>query len=201
MSLEKIIDKINADAKQKADQIILEAKQKADQIIQQSMEEARLRKEAILSQAKQNALDREKRVLQMAHLSGRKAILAEKQKAIHFVFNSALNRLAGLNPGKYRQIIRHMLLKAVKSGREEIIMSAKDRKILDQDWLRGFNKEVAKDKGIPGELKFSRETRDIKGGFILRDGQIEINSSFEAILKYNHNELESNVATAFFEKQ
>lgn len=200
MSLEKIIDKINADAKHMADQIMIEANKKAEQIMSDSIKEAQLKKEAILAQARQNAQDRQKRMLQMAHLSGRKTILAEKQKAIQSVFGSAINRLAGLNPGRYRQILRHILIRAVKSGKEEIILSARDRKILDGDWLKGVNKDLMKDRGLPGELRFSKETRDIKGGVILRDGQVEINGSFEAILKYNQNELESEVAAVLLSK-
>lgn len=200
MSLDKILVQINSEAQQKSEQIILEAKEKAEQIMKQSLEEAGLKKEAILEQARQDARDREKRMIQMAHLSGRKAILAEKQKAIHFIFSAAMNRLAGLNPGKYKQILRHMLIKAVTSGKEEIILPVKDKKLIDEDWLKGLNKELAKTRGLPGELKLSKETRSIKGGFILRDGQVETNSSFEAILKYNQSELEPEVVGLLLEK-
>ena len=200
MSLDKILVQINSEAQQKSEQIISEAKEKAEQIMKQSLEEAGLMKEAILEQARQDARDREKRMIQMAHLAGRKAILAEKQKAVNFIFSAAMNRLAGFNPGKYRQILRHMLIKAVRSGKEEIILPDKDKKLIDDDWLKGLNKELAKTRGLPGELKLSKETRPIKGGFILRDGQVEINSSFEAILKYNQSELESDVVALLLEK-
>ncbi|MBN2374235.1 V-type ATP synthase subunit E [bacterium] len=199
MSLDKILVQINTEAQQKAEQILLEAKEKAEQIKRESLEDSRLKKEAILDRARQDAQDREKRMVQMARLSGRKSILAEKQKAINFIFNSAMNRLAGLNPGKYKQILRHMLIKAVRSGREEIILPEKDKKLIDDEWLKGVNREISKARGLPGELKVAKETRPIKGGFILRDGLVEINSSFEAILKYNQNELESDVIALLLE--
>ncbi len=201
MSLEQILDHINKKAKQKAGHILNDAKKKAEQEMRQTMDEAQLQKESILQQARQKAQERKKRMLQMAYLSGRKKILEEKQKFINFVFNAAINHLAGLNPAKYKQMIRHMLLKAVKSGKEEIILSVKDKKILDKDWLKGINKDIAREKGLPGELRFSQETRDIKGGFILKEGKVEINSSFEAILKYNQNELELKMAEILFGKQ
>ena len=87
-----------------------------------------------------------------------------------------------------------MLLDVVKTGKEEIILSNKDRKVLDRDWLENVNHELLKGKGVSGKLKFADETRDITGGFILKDGRIEVNNSFEAILKYNQSEMESLIA-------
>jgi V/A-type H+-transporting ATPase subunit E len=165
------------------------------------MEEAKKIKNEILEQARQNAQERERRMLQMSQLSGRKAILAEKQKAIHSIFSAVLDRLSGLEPNRYRKMLKHMLLKSAKTGREEIILSSKHRKILGRDWLENVNKELVKTRRLPGKLKFSEETRNIIGGFILRDGQVEINSSFEAILKYNQNEMESLVADFFLFKK
>ncbi|MGA1840589.1 MAG: V-type ATP synthase subunit E [bacterium] len=201
MSLEKIIEKINEEARQKIEQIMSDAQVQIEHIKKKSIEDSETMKEKILEQARQEARERERRMLQLANLSGRKEILSEKQKAINSVFTSALDRLAGLDPNKSRQMLRNMLLKVVKSGTEEIILSARDRKIIDNDWLEKVNRDLTKDRGLPGRLKIAGETRDIKGGFILKDGQVEINSSFEAILKYNQNELESRVATLLLGKQ
>jgi len=194
MSLNKIIDQIEAETRQKSDHIMKEARTKAEQIEKQSLEEAKLMKGKILEQAKQNAQERERRMLQMAQLSGKKEILAEKQRAIHSIFTAVLDRLAGLEQGKYRKMLKHMLLGVVKTGKEEIIVSPKDRKILDRDWIESVNHELIKGKGLPGKLRFSDETRDISGGFILKEGRIEVNGSFEAILKYNQSEMESLIA-------
>lgn len=201
MSLDKIIEKINEEAKQKIEQIMSDTELQIEHIKKKSIEDSKTMREKIMEQARQNARERERRMLQLAHLSGRKEILAEKQKAINSVFNAALDHLAGLKPGKYREILKHMLLRAVKSGKEEIIFSPRDKKLINEDWLEDVNKDLIKDRGLPGKLKLTPETRDIKGGFILRDGQIEINSSFEAILKYKQNELESEVADLLLRKQ
>lgn len=200
MSLEKIIDQIDAEAKQKANEILTGAKKEAQEIKKRSVDKAKNMRASILQQAEAEAKEREKRMLQMAGLQGRKAILAEKQKAINQIFNAAVSRLAGLNPGKYKSVIRHMLFKAVRSGREEIIFSPKDKKIIDAEWLKGINKEMAKEKGITGALRISHESRAIKGGFALREGEIEVNSTFEAILKSNQSGLESEIAEILFGK-
>ena len=194
MSLEKIINQIQDGTKEKTEQILKEAKEKAEQIKKDSIEEAKQKKATILEQARKDAQEREKRMLQMAHLSGRKSILAEKQNTLQTFFSDVMDRLAGMNPEKYRDMLKRMILKAVKSGNEEIIFSSKDRKVLDKVWLDGVNMALTSERNLPGQLKLAQETRDIIGGFILRDGQVEINSSFEAILKYNQNRLETEVA-------
>jgi V/A-type H+-transporting ATPase subunit E len=201
MSLDKIIEKINEEARQKIEQIMSDAQVQIENIKKKSIEDSDAMKEKILEQARQNAVERERRMLQLARLSGRKEILSEKQKAINSIFTSALDRLAGLDPDKSRQMLRNMLIKAVKSGNEEIVLSARDRKMIGHDWLEKVNNDLIKERGLPGKLKIAEETRDIKGGFILKDGQVEINSSFEAILKFNQNELESKLAALLFGKQ
>ena len=201
MSLNKIIEKINEEANQKINQIMSDAELQVEHIKKKYIEDSKTMKEKIMEEARQNALERERRMLQLAHLSGRKEILAEKQKAINSVFNAALDNLAGLDPGKYREILKNMLIKVVKSGNEEIILSPRDKKLINDAWLEEVNKHLIKDQGLPGKLKLAPETRDIKGGFILRDGQIEINSSFEAILKYKQNEFEIEVADLLLGKQ
>ena len=189
MSLDKIIQNINEEGRKKIEQIMSDTKVQIEHIKKKTIEDSKTMKNKIMEQAKQNAQERERRMLQLAHLSGRKEILAEKQKAINSVFNAALDRLAGLDPGKSKKMLKHMLLRAVKSGKEEIILSARDKKLINEDWLEEANISLIKDRGLPGKLKLAEDTRNIKGGVILKDGQVEINSSFEAILKYNQNEL------------
>ena len=201
MSLDKIIEKINEEAREKIEQIMSDAKVQVEHIKKKSIKDSETMKNRIMEQAKQDARERERRMLQLAHLSGRKEILAEKQKAINSVFNAAIDRLAGLDPGKSKKMLKHMLLRAVKSGKEEIILSARDKKLINEDWLEEVNMYLIKDRGLPGKLKLAEDTRNIKGGVILKDGQVEINSSFEAILKYNQNELESEVADLLLGKE
>ncbi|MGA1845242.1 MAG: V-type ATP synthase subunit E [bacterium] len=194
MSLDKIIEHIDAEIRQKNEQIRGEAREKAERIRRQSTEDAAMKKEEILKQARKNAAERERRMLQMAQLAGRKAILTEKQNALTSLFAAALDKLAGLDQARYKRVLKNMLMKTVKSGREELIVSARDKKNLDRNWLDEVNRQLLKERGIQGKLRFSDEARDMKGGFVLREGQIEINSSFEALLKYNQNELEIEVA-------
>ena len=47
-------------------------------------------------------------------------------------------------------------------------------------------------------LKFPMKTRDISGGFILKSGDIELNNSFEAIIRMHRDDIEPEVIKTLF---
>jgi V/A-type H+-transporting ATPase subunit E len=53
-------------------------------------------------------------------------------------------------------------------------------------------------KGRPAALTLSEQSRAIKGGLILSDGNIEINCSIETITALRKNELAGEVAKLLF---
>ena len=50
-----------------------------------------------------------------------------------------------------------------------------------------------------GMLTLSEETRDIKGGFIMVDGDVEINCAFETLVRLQREQMEKKVADALFQ--
>ena len=48
-------------------------------------------------------------------------------------------------------------------------------------------------------LTLSEETRDIKGGFIMVDGDVEINCAFETLVRLQREQMEKKVADALFQ--
>ena len=50
-----------------------------------------------------------------------------------------------------------------------------------------------------GLLTLSPETRNIKGGFILVDGNVEVNCAFETLIRLQREKLERAVADVLFE--
>lgn len=47
-------------------------------------------------------------------------------------------------------------------------------------------------------LSLSQETRDIRGGFILREGKVEVNCAFETLVRLQRTEMAGQVAKALF---
>ena len=48
-------------------------------------------------------------------------------------------------------------------------------------------------------LTLSEQTRDIKGGFIMVDGDVEINCAFETLVRLQREQMEKKVADVLFE--
>ena len=82
---------------------------------------------------------------------------------------------------------------AAAAGKEEIIHSAKDNKRVGAQVVEKANALV---KG--GKLTLSGETREMDGGLILKDGQVEVNCAFETQLRVLREEMTAEVASILF---
>ena len=60
-----------------------------------------------------------------------------------------------------------------------------------------MNNRLSK-KGIKAALKISNEARRIQGGFILKRRGVEVNGSFETLIRTEREEIESKVAAILF---
>ena len=98
---------------------------------------------------------------------------------------------------EYVAFLASQSAKAAECGTEELIFNAKDRKEVGADAAKKAN-EMLKAKGIEGKLTVSEETRDIPGGVIVRQGNIESNCSVDVIAQLYKNELSSQVAEILF---
>lgn len=197
MSLEKILSRIESDTQKEVDSIIERANANAKEVIQKAEEEAGILKGDLLKSAEEEATQRQERMLAMASLDFRKRLLDEKQRAIDAVFLEAIENLCNLEDDEYRALIKRILLSGVQTGDEEIILSGRDKERLTPSFLNELNEELRKD-GKKGNLTFSRETRGMAGGFVLRQGNIELNSTFESLLASSREELESEVGRLLF---
>jgi V/A-type H+-transporting ATPase subunit E len=197
MSLEKILDRIGKDAQNEADRIKNRASASVDETIKKAQEEAENLKAQGLEDAKNAAEQRKERIISTARLDFRKALLAEKQRAIDNAFQEAVDSLIRMNDNEYRKIIRSMILSNVQTGDEEIILSKRDKSRLGNNFVKDVNRQLAKNGG-KGNLTLSKETYNMAGGFILRRGKIELNSTFGTLFKSSRDELESEVSKILF---
>ncbi len=159
--------------------------------------EAEALKAQALEDARSEAEQRKERLIATARLDLRKERLAEKQDAIDAAFREAVENLLNMEDVKYREILRDMILPNVQTGHEELILSERDKTGLGETLLEEVNSQLT-ESGKEGKLTLSQDTYNILGGFVLRRGMIELNSSFETLLKSSRNDLESEVSTILF---
>ena len=94
-------------------------------------------------------------------------------------------RLENLPDAEYAKVIGGMLERLDESQGKEIIVSAKDKARLP---------DVVKEKGYV----LSDETRDIDSGFVVKNGDIEYNYSFDAIIMVQKEEMQITAAKILF---
>lgn len=196
---EKLVDRILKEGRQRADEITSNGQKKADEIIENAKQEAQKKVEAIEQKAREDAQEIKRRVRAVAEMEMRKDILAVKQQLMDQVFDQAMEQLKNLSTEEYQNMLLNLFIKTVDTGQEQVIIASGDHERVNQQFIDRVNQTLI-EQGKTGNLTLSGESRDIKGGFILKSGGVEINNSFEAILRMEREELEPKVAEILFSR-
>ncbi|HZK25029.1 MAG TPA: V-type ATP synthase subunit E [Oscillospiraceae bacterium] len=194
---EKLKEKIVADATSEAEDLLAGARERAAASRDKAEAEAAAKKQKIEADVAKKAAELQRRDQTIAELDARKAILAAKEDLIEDTFKQALTRLQNLEPQAYQAILFNMLLATASTGSEEIIISPADKVHFSPEFLARVNKALTQE-GKQGNLQLSAETRELQGGFVLSAGDVEINSSFAALLRMQRDQLEPEVAAILF---
>lgn len=195
--VEKIKQKIMQDAEAKTNEILEKARLQAKEIVEKAKQKAEARAKEISQKSAYDVSEKKRIINSIVELEMRKDILAAKQQLINEVFEKVLERLNNLDNDRYEQIIFEMLMASIDSGDEEIVMSEARKEKLSADFVNKLNKALER-AGKKGNIKLSDETRDISGGFVLKSQGVEVNNSFEAVIRLYRDEIEPKVAEIFF---
>ena len=224
--IEKITARIQADAQAEASQILQEGEKRAAAIkagyqAQEEQEAAALRQEG--EAAAQRQLER---LESAAGMEARQQLLGAKQACLEEAFARAQEKLLALPDAEYADLLAKIAVKAAKTGREEVILNARDRQrvgtqvvsranaLLAQAAAPSAAKELKGSKAgdilskvvtganalIQGTalLTLAEETREMAGGLILRDGNVELNCAFETQLRVLRDSMAADVAAILF---
>jgi V/A-type H+-transporting ATPase subunit E len=149
------------------------------------------------ARAESEAKEHIRRQVSLRQLEAKKGILTEKGKVMEEVFGRALEELRRRDREQGYGLTRELLLRAIETGDEELIVAPEDRKGITPSFIENINRELRK-AGKRAEIKLADETREIQGGFILRRGRVETNSSFETLLTMLRDDIETEVAGILF---
>ena len=187
MSIESIIKRIEDEAKAYAAERTAEAESQMKEILA----DAQTKADKIKADAKERA-DKESKLLverreSVAGLESRKMALQAKQEVIAESFEKALDKLVGLSEDDYIKFLENQL-KAFENEGGEVLLNAAD--------MKKYGAKV--EKLLKGELKLGKEEADIKGGFILKQGDISVNCSLEKLLEDKKEEMIAGIAAKLF---
>ncbi len=197
MALKDIIARIEAEARARGERIVADAEARSSEIMEEGQRDALQQANSIVSDAEKKAQTQAGHILTLARLQGRRDVLAAKQEALDEAFQAALERLSQLDDDTYLQLIKQVVSAHAVRGSEEIVVNAHDRQRITADFLKGLNQEL-KEKGLEGTVGLSPDSVAITGGCILRGEDLEVNASFDAILKTLREDLEPEIAAYLF---
>lgn len=195
--LDKIITQIEDDANAAADAILKEGELRAAEIIAAAEEEASKKQNEILSKAELDVEQMKKRAESAAALRERKRILDAKQQIIRDMIDKAEESILTLSDEAYFELILKMVGKYSLPEGGYILFSAKDKERLPLLFENSLSQAISKKDGA--SLTISEDLRNMRGGFILIYGEIEVNCSFEALFSATKDILQDKVASLLFE--
>ncbi|WP_027398845.1 V-type ATP synthase subunit E [Anaerovorax odorimutans] len=180
-----IIDKIIEKAEEEAKAIKEKANLEAEAIIKAAEEKAKRESEALKKDADIEAEKVKSKAISGAELQRKITILQEKQNLLEDVIAEAKKRLKTLPDAQYAETVGIMLDGLDKKNGTEIIVSERDRERLAP---------IVKEKGF----NLSNQSRELDGGFIVKNGDIEYNYSFESIIAVEQEEIRQIAAKILF---
>ena len=195
--IERISNRLVADAEAEIAALNAETKATCDEITAEYQRRAQEEYESRLSEGTRAAETRMQRLGSAAEMEAKKSILAFKQEMVAKAFDDASAKLASLPEEQYVKFLASQVAAAAATGKETLIFNARDKAAVGAKVAKTANAALEK-QGIPGGLTVSDETRDISGGVIVRQGNIEVNCAVETLVSLRRSELASQVAEILF---
>ena len=161
------------------------------------------------------------RILGDAHAQAEAIV---KQEMVEQAYQRALEKLRALPKEQYVDLLAAMLVRASSTGKEEVVFSPEDREEagraavsrandllaraaapelpLGDGAVASFLNKVAANVSAFAQgtamLTLSEETRPMQGGFILKNGRIEVNCTFDAMIRSEREQTAGAVAKLLF---
>ena len=219
--LNKITEKILADAREEAERILTQAREDCEKISADYASQAEEIRERLSTQAQQKGADMIARARSANAMQKRNILMQQQSDLIDGVFTGAKEWVLAMDDGKYADLLAGLLASAlfelvdteqknrVLYGDEEepnpadfeVLFNKKDRERCGNAVLETARKKLT--GKIPDDrvkrMKLSEQVLPIDGGLVLRWGDVECNCSFELLFAQLHRELEAEVSQALFE--
>lgn len=192
MSIERITSAIIDEAQAECEQILNAADTKNRGVITQLKNRIKIETDIAVKNAQEERERIISRKKSVADIDSKKIILARKQKIINDCFEEAVEYITSMDEDRY---IKFLVKAGIEAGFSEgsLIFNEKEKETIGQKVADELNKVVQ-----GGKFLLAEETRKIKGGYMLRKGQIYINNSVEAMVEDKRRELTAGVAEILF---
>ena len=193
--IEKITKEIQLDAEKEAAGIIEAAEHAAEKAREDAIRESEAYKSSANEKLDKKRAAEEKKILSQCEHIEKLKMLETRQEIIEDTLLKAKKQILDMDAKEYFDLILSLLEKRVLSEKGIFAMSNNDLKRIPSDFASKINAVASKNGG---ELKLSDSAAAIDGGFILRYGNIEINSSLDALFDEHRDEFVDTVNKVLF---
>ena len=191
-NVKNITSKILKVAEAGKENILAAAEEEKNKILSKKASAANEIAQEILQKAEADAKSKKERVISSAKLKVRNNKLAAKQEIIDEVFEKSINKLTELSKEQFLNFVKNSILSMNLTGKQTLILNETGLKFVDDSFIDELNKEAK------ATIALSKTAGNFKGGFILENNGIEINSTYEALVSSLRDELEFEVAKVLF---
>ena len=192
--IDKIIARLEADAKAEIDALNAETAAQCEAISAEFSAKAQAEYEARMEAGKTACAAQAERLAGAADMEARKSLLTYKQMLVSNAFKEAEKKLAGLPKPDYIAFLASLAVKGTVYGTEELLFNARDVAEVGREVAKAANAAL----GEKGHLTVSEETREIPGGVIIKQGDIETNCAIDMLVQLQRSELASQGAEVLF---
>ena len=218
--LERITEKILAEAREEADRILSSAEAECARIREEYTARADEIRTRLSSEAERAGTDMIAQAKATAATQKRNLLLATKSQMIDEVFELALTQIRQQEGEKYVETLAGLVSaalmeqveaeeisrtlygeeEAMASETYEILLNARDLDRYGEAVIDAVRKKLATKIGKPAldKLVLSRKALNVDGGLVLRCGNIEVNCSLSVLFSQLREELEAEVSHALF---
>ena len=196
--IDKITSRIIADAEAECRDVKRESDERCAAVRAENEKRAQDEYWRLVREGVKDTEQRVQRMDRTARLEAKKSVLNMKQEAVSRAFDLAKDKIAELPERDYVAFLAREAAEAAITGQEEVIFCERDRKSVGAKAVKAANELLAA-KGMPGLLTLSDATRDMAGGLMLKQGDIEVNCTVDTQLDLPRDELAARVADVLFE--
>ncbi len=187
---DKILSRIKADCDKVVSAIISESDSKCAEIISQAEIQAKKASESISEKTDAKVKQIENSSKSRCELEIRNSLLTQRRAEIDKTIDEVLNYLLSQNDSDYFSYI-YKLAETLNVKEGTVYLNKKDLDRLPGDFTDNFKKS-----GI--DIKVGENAVDIVGGFILKNGKIEENMAFDAVIMSKRDVLEDIISRELF---
>lgn len=195
--VEKITERILAEANEAANTAKSDAEAKAKEILEEFEEKARQTYEQMVATGRTEAAAAAERKVRTARLQAKKDILGTKQEFINKAYSIAQESILAMPEDEYVDLLARKACEASISGEEAVILNEDDKSVLGQKVVDAANALLAS-AGKKASLTLSDETAKMIGGLFLKQNDVSVNCSIDSIIGTFREDLDVKVAKVLF---